>query len=802
MTAKVSGASKMKIPTGGFKKAIALVVTAAFVLQMHIPLHPQVEAEIVKQFQRAKARYVNGQYDDARMRIERVIDIINEKNIYRKDILGMCYLLLGAIDEKQNKPLPAEENYLKARGVYGITLVDGVDLEGLALYREKVKGESSPPSRDGKIEKEGAKKKKKFPWLLTVGAVVVVGALVYFLLLKPRKKFTLTVVRGTGVQGDPQGNTYRYKKGTIVAYNYTPAPGYSGLAVTLDGNIAPNFGVVNMDKDHILVASSSLNEVTLAPDRSEVEIPEGKSIAFSVKLSAQPRANVNVTVSRASGDQDIQVLTDQLNFTTANWNTPKSVSLKAAEDADVVDGEALIRLSADGIPNIYITVREKDNDHPTVSIIEPVDRDTVKGEVTVTAEAAAAAAEKIITRVEFYIDGKKEGFDIAAPYSYTWDTAGVPDGQHRIKAIAYDLGGFKGEHEISVTVKNRYTLKVTKGNGVDGAPDTGENTYADGEIVTYNYLLLPGYNNLRVLLDGVAAAASGSITMDRDHELKALANPALYSLAVEMGEGALGSPGETGEYTEGETVLYSYWPKQGYFDLEVRLDGNLVENSGAITMAGNHTLEVEAKVGFEIDTDQVVICEGKTKSFGVKLSAQPGNPVNAGVRWESGDADISVEPGANLNFTDSNWNVFQYVSLHAAADTDTQDGWANIDIEAPGLFSKTIVAEEHDTNADAPPGISLSGISDGQVVYGIVVIVAEVKDDDGVINRVEFYIDGELKETKETGTGANYKYEWNTAGVALGEHKIKIIAYDMCDQPGEKEITVSVVLPPSHTGEN
>lgn len=796
MTAKVSGVLRMKITTGGIKKAIALVVIAAFALQMHIPLHPQVEAEIVKQFQRAKARYLNGQYDDARMRIERVIDIINEKNTYRKDILGMCYLLLGAIAEKQNKPLPAQENYLKARGVYGITLVDGVDLEGLSLYKIIVKGEP-PPSRDGKIEKEGAKKKKKFPWLLAVGAVVVVGALVYFLLLKPRKKFTLTVVRGTGVQGDPQGNTYRYKKGTIVAYNYTPAPGYSGLVVTLDGNAVPDFGVVNMDKDHILAASSSLNEVTLVADRDVVEIPEGKSIAFNVKLSAQPRTNVNVTVSRASGDQDIQVLTDQLNFTAANWNTPKSVTLKAVEDADIVDGQAIIRLSADGIPNIYITVREKDNDHPTVSIIEPVDRDTVKGEVTVTAEASAA--EKIITRVEFYIDGKKEEFDIAAPYSFTWDTTGVPDGQHRIKAIAYDLGGYKGEHEISVNIKNRYTLKVTKGNGVDGAPDTGENTYADGEIVTYNYLLLPGYSNLRVLLDGVAAAASGSITMERDHELKALANPALYSLTVEMGEGALGSPEETGEYTEGETVLYSYWPRQGYFDLEVRLDGNLVENSGAITMAGNHTLVVAAKVGFEIDTDQVVICEGKTKSFGVKLSAQPGNPVNAEVRWESGDADISVDPGANLNFTDSNWNVFRYVSLQAAGDADSQDDWANIVIEAPGLSSKTIVAEEHDTTADAPPEISISGVSDGQVIYGTVVIGATFTDDDGIIQSVELYIDG---VRVETSTSKIYKYEWNTVGAALGEHKIKIIAYDMCDQPGEKEITVTVAGAPPHTGEN
>lgn len=797
MTAKVSGASKMKITTGGFKKAIALVVIAAFALQMHIPLHPQVEAEIVKQFQRAKTWYLNGKYDDARMRIERVIDIINEKNTYRKDILGMCYLLLGAIAEKQNKPLPAQENYLKARGVYGITLVDGVDLEGLSLYKIMVKGEPPPSSssRDGKIEKEGAKKKKKFPWLLAVGAVVVVGALVYFLLLKPRKKFTLTVVRGEGVLGDPQGNTYRYKKGAMVAYNYTPAPGYSGLAVTLDGNAALDSGAVKMDKDHILAASSSLNVVTMVTDRKIVEIPEGKSIAFNVKLSAQPQSNVNVTVSRAGGDQDIQVVNGGVLFNTSNWATYQPVILQAGEDEDVVDGEATIRLSADGAPNVYITAQEKDNDHPTVSIVEPGDRDTVKGEVTITAEASTA--EKIINRVEFYIDGKKEAIDIAAPYSYTWDTAAVSDGQHKIKAIAYDSGNYTGNHEILVNVKNRYTLSVTKGNGVDGAPDTGSASYVDGETVTYNYILLTGYNNLVVLVDGAEAAASGSITMDRDHELSALADPALYSLTVEMGDGVLGFPDGTRRYTEGKSVSYFYRLQEGYFDLLVKLDGNQVENPGTVTMDGNHTLVVEAKVGFETDTDEVVICEGKTKRFGVKLSAQPENPVTASVRWIHGDTDIGVDSGASLTFTRSDWDVFQYVTLHAAEDTDTDVGQAAIVVEAPGLTSWTIVAKEHDTTQDPRPEISISGVSDGQMIYGAVVIVAEVNDDDGAPNRVEFYIDGELKETKETGTGASYKYEWNTAGVALGEHKIKIIAYDMCDQPGEKEITVIVGNSPS-----
>jgi hypothetical protein len=68
-----------------------------------------------------------------------------------------------------------------------------------------------------------------------------------------------------------------------------------------------------------------------------------------------------------------------------------------------------------------------------------------------------------------------------------------------------------------------------------------------------------------------------------------------------------------------------------------------------------------------------------------------------------------------------------------------------------------------------------------------VIINAVVTDDDGIIQRVQLYIDGILKNT---GTNPIYKYEWDTVGIAKGEHKIKIIAYDICDLPGETGITV------------
>ena len=50
--------------------------------------------------------------------------------------------------------------------------------------------------------------------------------------------------------------------------------------------------------------------------------------------------------------QDITVQSGAaLTFTPANWNVDQAVTLAAAEDVDIANGTAVIRLSATGIPS-------------------------------------------------------------------------------------------------------------------------------------------------------------------------------------------------------------------------------------------------------------------------------------------------------------------------------------------------------------------------------------------------------------------------------------------------------------------
>ncbi len=128
----------------------------------------------------------------------------------------------------------------------------------------------------------------------------------------------------------------------------------------------------------------------------QVNVPEGGTAQFQVRLTAQPGSDVAVTVARASGDTDITVQTPSLTFTPANWNVYQGVTLAAAEDADIQNSQAVIRLSAAGVPNKDITATEQDNDtlqfETNVDALSVPEGSTAQFQVRLTAQPGSDVA--------------------------------------------------------------------------------------------------------------------------------------------------------------------------------------------------------------------------------------------------------------------------------------------------------------------------------------------------------------------------------------------------------------------------
>ncbi len=106
-----------------------------------------------------------------------------------------------------------------------------------------------------------------------------------------------------------------------------------------------------------------------------VGVNEGSTNTFTVRLAVQPPGDRAVSVARVSGDTDLSVTGGaSLTFTSANWNTPQTVTLAAASDADASSGTATIRVSSAGLASVDVTANEiEDTAAPTVASLSPAD---------------------------------------------------------------------------------------------------------------------------------------------------------------------------------------------------------------------------------------------------------------------------------------------------------------------------------------------------------------------------------------------------------------------------------------------
>ena len=180
--------------------------------------------------------------------------------------------------------------------------------------------------------------------------------------------FTNTTVTTTGL------DNFNSPNGAAI-YEY----GYGGSA---------NFNLLNLagiEHDPAIIQDNSAYVLTVTnrslpvATASAVNVPEGATAAFGVRLDSRPAGTVTVVVARASGDTDISVQAGaSLQFNATNWSANQTVTLAAAEDPDGINGTAVILCTAVGFGSTQVLATELDNDinHPPVAANDSATTDT------------------------------------------------------------------------------------------------------------------------------------------------------------------------------------------------------------------------------------------------------------------------------------------------------------------------------------------------------------------------------------------------------------------------------------------
>jgi hypothetical protein len=353
-------------------------------------------------------------------------------------------------------------------------------------------------------------------------------------------------------------------------------------------------------------------------DTDPVGVPEGGTATFGVKLSTQPSSDVNAAVARDSGDTDISVTGGaSLSFTSENWDTYQIVTLAGAQDVDVVNGTATIRVSATGILNKDVTANEQDDD--TLSFVTSTDAVDVAESNTATFQVKLSAQPSsdvsvTVTRVSGDSDITVSSGASLTFTSTTWDTfqpvtlaaAEDPDVENGVATIRISATGVPNK-DITATEQDNDTLNFVVDTDPVGVPEGGAATF------------------------GVKLSAQPS----SDVNATVARNSGDTDISV--------TGGASLNFTSENWDTFQIVTLAGAQDVDV-VDGTATIRISATGIPNKDVTANEQDddtLNFVTSTDAVDVTEGSTASFQVKLSAQPSSDVSVTVARVSGDNSSS-----------------------------------------------------------------------------------------------------------------------------------------------------------------
>jgi peptidoglycan/xylan/chitin deacetylase (PgdA/CDA1 family) len=143
---------------------------------------------------------------------------------------------------------------------------------------------------------------------------------------------------------------------------------------------------------------------------------------------------------------------DVIRYTT-DGSTPTATS-PAYQGPFTISGSRNVRyrvIDKAGNTGITKTTLVKiDTNAPVLSLKSPGVTEFAAGSVKIS--VSATDKQSRISRVHYYVDRRLVATDTRDPFSYTFQTAGLSKGTHRLKAKAYDIAGNSRTKSITITV--------------------------------------------------------------------------------------------------------------------------------------------------------------------------------------------------------------------------------------------------------------------------------------------------------------------------------------------------------------
>ena len=454
--------------------------------------------------------------------------------------------------------------------------------------------------------------------------------------------------------------------------------GYNGIAITIAS--------VTATEDDDDTAG-----VTVTP--TELTVNEAGSATYTVALDTRPAGTVRVAVGKESGDDpSLTRSPTSLTFTVSNWSTPKTVTVRAADDVDSLNGAATFThtatSSADSdyadIAIADVEATEADDDTPGVRVS--------RNALTVSEGRSATYTVKLNTlptgsvTVAVAASGDSDGDLTAAPTSLTFTTTDWNRAQTVTVSAADDGDAEDGTATFANTP-----------SGADYASATAAVvTATEDDDDTAGVTVSP-----RSLTVNENGSATYTVVLDTLPTAAVTVTPAV------TGDGNIGVSGAltftTANWNTAQTVTVSAAddddPDHGTATIAHTASG--ASEYAGISIASVAATEADDDTpGLNVSTNTLTVSEGGSATYTVALNTLPPGNVTVTASRRTGDSDLTVSP-ARLTFTTDNWSTAQTATVSAAEDDDAADGDAIIRNRASGSGYSGLAAELTATEDDS-----------------------------------------------------------------------------------------------------
>ena len=463
--------------------------------------------------------------------------------------------------------------------------------------------------------------------------------------------------------------------GEATIRNLASGTGYSGRTAELTATEDDN------DTAGVTVSASTLT------------VNETGSEKYTVVLDTRPTGTVRVAVGKEpGGDPSLTRSPTSLTFTVSNWSTPKTVTVRAADDVDSTNDTATFTHTATstadsdyaGITIASVTATERDDDTPGVRLS--------RSSVTVNEGSSATYTVKLNTlptgsvTVAVAASGDSDSDLTAAPTSLTFTTTDWNRAQTVTVSAADDGDAEDGTATFTNTPSGADYASVTGAN----VTATEKDNDTAGVTVTPTRLTVneTGSATYTVVLDTLpTAAVTVGVAASGDSDLTVSASSLTFS---------------TSNWSTAQTVTVSAAddvdPDPGTATIAHTASG-AGEYAGISIASVTATEKDDDTPGVKLSTNALTVTEGSSATYTVELNTLPPGNVTVRLSRRTGDSDLTVSP-TRLTFTTDNWNTAQTATVSAAEDDDAAVGKATIRNLASGTGYSGRTAELTATEDD------------------------------------------------------------------------------------------------------